>query len=47
MDEEGAAFFKLLFYMMIAPFWLAWKIIGSLGPNRGPLIEAGHDGRAS
>jgi hypothetical protein len=27
MDEQSEAFFKLIFYMMIAPFWLAWKII--------------------
>jgi hypothetical protein len=26
MDEQGEAFFKLLGYFIIAPFWIAWKV---------------------
>ena len=26
MDEQSEAFIKLIGYMLIAPFWLAWKV---------------------
>ena len=27
MDETSEAFIKLIFYLFIAPFWLAWKLL--------------------
>jgi hypothetical protein len=48
MDEQGEAFFKLIFYMMIAPFWLAWHAIRlSWKFIAVPLIEHGHERAAS
>ena len=44
MDEVSEAFFKLLFYAFIAPFWLAWHAIRLTWKYIAvPLIEAGHD----
>ena len=48
MDETAEFFFKAIFWMMVAPFWLAWKLLALIWEFVAkPLIERGHEKSAA
>ncbi len=46
--DAGEFFFKAIFWMLVAPFWLAWKLVALIWEFLAkPAIERGHEKSAA